>query len=64
MSQVVGEVLNLNPLAVLSGPSFAIEVGQNLPTAVTIASLAEEICSGNNSTFEEYDCLVGPVVAE
>lgn len=59
MSQVVGEVLNLNPLAALSGPSFAIEVGQNLPTAVTIASdhaaLAEQICKQFNSThFRPY----------
>lgn len=37
-----------NPLAVLSGPSFADEVAKNLPTAVTIAAdsltLAQDIC--------------------
>ncbi|MEQ9561796.1 MAG: NAD(P)H-dependent glycerol-3-phosphate dehydrogenase [Woeseiaceae bacterium] len=37
--QVVGEVLgDTRPLAVLSGPTFAKEVGAGLPTAMTIAS--------------------------
>lgn len=37
--QVVGEVLGGGmPLAVLSGPTFAKEVGAGLPTALTIAS--------------------------
>ena len=59
MTRVVGEVLNLNPIAVLSGPSFAIEVAQDLPTAVTIASdhsaVAEQICKAFNSThFRPY----------
>lgn len=31
-----------NPIVILSGPSFADEVGQNLPTAVTIASDNED----------------------
>ncbi len=41
MSEVVREVLRRNddqPLAVLSGPSFAREVSEEMPTAVTIAS--------------------------
>jgi len=41
MSEVVREVLRLNDdqrLAVLSGPSFAREVSEEMPTAVTIAS--------------------------
>jgi glycerol-3-phosphate dehydrogenase (NAD(P)+) len=38
MSEVVAELLPGSPAAVLSGPSFAIEVAQDLPTAVTIAS--------------------------
>lgn len=59
MSQVVSDVLNLNPIAVLSGPSFAIEVAHNMPTAVTIASnhsaMAEQICKAYNSThFRPY----------
>lgn len=37
--QVVGETLGANaPCAVLSGPSFADEVGRGLPTAVALAS--------------------------
>jgi glycerol-3-phosphate dehydrogenase (NAD(P)+) len=38
MSEIVAELLPGSPAAVLSGPSFAIEVAQGLPTAVTIAS--------------------------
>ncbi|MBC7668915.1 MAG: NAD(P)-dependent glycerol-3-phosphate dehydrogenase [Gemmatimonadaceae bacterium] len=37
MSEVAGEVLPDNPIAVLSGPSFAGEVARGLPTAVTLA---------------------------
>ncbi len=47
LSEVMEEALPDNPLAVLSGPGFAGEVGRGLPAAVTIAardmSLAEEI---------------------
>ena len=35
---VASEVLGARPLAVLSGPTFAREVGAGLPTAMTIAS--------------------------
>lgn len=38
MNEVVGDVLPGVPLAVLSGPTFAREVANNLPTAVTLAS--------------------------
>jgi len=45
--QVAGEVLGTRPGAVLSGPTFAREVGAGLPTAMTIASrdagFAEEL---------------------
>ena len=37
MSEVVQETLPHNPLAVLSGPTFAKEVAQNLPAAATLA---------------------------
>ena len=37
MSEVAGEALPGAPLAVLSGPSFAAEVGRGLPCAVTLA---------------------------
>src|SRR5271170_2589737 len=39
--QVVREVLGARPGAVLSGPTFAKEVGAGLPTAMTIASRDE-----------------------
>ncbi|MFA5122758.1 NAD(P)H-dependent glycerol-3-phosphate dehydrogenase [Zavarzinia sp.] len=38
MSDVVAEELPRHPLAVLSGPTFAAEVAQDLPTAVTVAA--------------------------
>ncbi len=38
MSEVVAAALPAMPLAVLSGPTFAAEVAQGLPTAVTLAS--------------------------
>ena len=37
MGEVVSELLPKIPTAVLSGPTFAIEVVKNLPTAVTLA---------------------------
>jgi len=37
MSEVVAEELPGAPLAVLSGPTFAIEVARGLPTAITLA---------------------------
>ncbi|HWK46612.1 MAG TPA: NAD(P)H-dependent glycerol-3-phosphate dehydrogenase [Stellaceae bacterium] len=39
MGEVVAEVLPGRPQAVLSGPTFAIEVARGLPTAVTLATL-------------------------
>jgi glycerol-3-phosphate dehydrogenase (NAD(P)+) len=40
--QVAGEVLGARPGAVLSGPTFAREVGAGLPTAMTVASRDED----------------------
>ena len=45
MSAVIREVLSFNDgsrIAVLSGPSFALEVSREIPTAVTIASENQE----------------------
>jgi glycerol-3-phosphate dehydrogenase (NAD(P)+) len=60
LSEVAAEVLPRNPYGVLSGPSFAHEVAQGLPTAVTLATSASdatenkwaEILSGKN--FRPY----------
>jgi glycerol-3-phosphate dehydrogenase (NAD(P)+) len=70
LSQVIAEERPGRPVAVLSGPSFALEVGQNLPTAVTIAAdepglaaaLAERLAS---LTFRPYpsDDLLGVELA-
>ena len=38
MSQVIAETAPGHPVAVLSGPSFAVEVARGMPTAVVIAS--------------------------
>ena len=58
--QVVGEVLGTDrPLAVLSGPTFAKEVGDGLPTAMTVAAdddafAAELAAALSNETFRAY----------
>ena len=41
ISEIIKKILPGSKIAVLSGPSFAIEVAKNLPTAVTIASKNE-----------------------
>ncbi len=43
MSEVLAETVPGAPQAVLSGPTFAIEVAQGLPTAVTLACADEEL---------------------
>ena len=43
MSEVVQEIRPDNPLAVLSGPTFAHEVVQGLPTALTLACETESL---------------------
>lgn len=69
MSEVVAEALPGRPRAVLSGPTFALEVGRGLPTAVTLA--AEDAALGatlvevlGSRTFRPYlaDDVVGAQV--
>ena len=38
LSEVVADVLPRTPIAVLSGPTFAVEVARDLPTGVTLAA--------------------------
>jgi glycerol-3-phosphate dehydrogenase (NAD(P)+) len=49
MREVLADVLPGQPAAALSGPSFAVDLGRGLPTAVTLAAerieLAEELCA-------------------
>ena len=42
MSEVAAETLPDAPIAVLSGPTFAVEVAKGLPTAVTLACEADD----------------------
>jgi glycerol-3-phosphate dehydrogenase (NAD(P)+) len=64
--QVAREVLGeARPTAVLSGPTFAREVGAGLPTAMTVASsdahyaraLAQELSSANFRAYTSTDIL-------
>ena len=65
--QVAAEVLGSGrPMAVLSGPTFAKEVAEGLPTAMTVAANDEEFAktlaealSGNNFRAYTSDDLVG-----
>ena len=64
--QVAQEVLGPGvPIAVLSGPTFAKEVGQGMPTAIAVASpdeefarsLAERISSGGFRAYTQTDIV-------
>ncbi len=64
--QVAREVLGPEvPIAVLSGPTFAREVGQGLPTAIAVASpdaafaleLAESVSAGNFRAYTQTDIV-------
>lgn len=66
MSEVVRETFPENPLLILSGPSFAHEVANKLPTAVTLASsslsLSQKIANDlSSSHFKLYpsDDIIG-----
>jgi glycerol-3-phosphate dehydrogenase (NAD(P)+) len=59
MSEVVSAVLPKNPLAILSGPNFAIEAARGLPTATTVAcadaAVGEQIAFAlGTSLFRPY----------
>lgn len=53
MAQVLAQVLPRGtPTAYLSGPSFALEVAQRMPTAVTIASHDEDVALRSQDLFQ------------
>lgn len=59
MTEVLSETLPNNPTAVLSGPSFAADVAQDMPTAVTLACSDRDVgeCLVNaigRPTFRPY----------
>jgi glycerol-3-phosphate dehydrogenase (NAD(P)+) len=45
MSQIAGDLLPMAEIAVLSGPSFAVDVANGLPAAVTMATADEDLGS-------------------
>lgn len=51
LSEIAAEVLPQNPVAVLSGPSFATDVARGLPTAVTVAAADETLAARLAATF-------------
>ncbi len=70
MSEVAGEEAPGRPLAVLSGPSFALEVARGQPTAVVVAAARGEVAETvqkafANPTFRVYssDDVVGVELA-
>jgi glycerol-3-phosphate dehydrogenase (NAD(P)+) len=66
MSEILSETTLTNPIAVLSGPTFAKEVADNKTTAVTIAADDEEVAKSlahflGQTTFRPYwtDDIIG-----
>ncbi|MBL4614187.1 MAG: NAD(P)-dependent glycerol-3-phosphate dehydrogenase [Magnetovibrio sp.] len=66
MGDVVGEALGEEvPIAILSGPTFAIEVARNMPTAITLAcddeALGQHLCKALSSRcfrpYYSYDVI-------
>jgi glycerol-3-phosphate dehydrogenase (NAD(P)+) len=45
MSEVVSDVLPKNPIAILSGPNFAIEIAQDLPAITSLASTDRDLAN-------------------
>ncbi len=66
LSEIVGDLLPDSPLAVLSGPTFAREVAEGRPTAITLAAaelpLAENLAEAlGGAAFRPYaaDDIIG-----
>ncbi len=51
LSEVAGAVLGAQPVAALSGPSFASDVARGLPTAVVVAAAEAELASALATTL-------------
>ena len=58
LSSIVDEILPGRPVAALSGPSFATDVGKGLPTAVVVAALERERAEGlaGRLSSEQFRC--------
>lgn len=60
-SEIVNQILARHPVAVLSGPTFAVEVARGLPAAVTLACADAEPAAGlaealGSAHFRIYVC--------
>jgi glycerol-3-phosphate dehydrogenase (NAD(P)+) len=58
LSEIAGEFLPSNPVAALSGPSFAADLAKELPTAVVIAARDEALAASLAQSFstERFRC--------
>ena len=58
LSQIAGELLPHNPVAALSGPSFARDLARELPTAVVVAAGEEALAASLAQEFstERFRC--------
>lgn len=58
LSEIAGEFLPGNPVAALSGPSFAADLARELPTAVVIAARDEALAASLAQSFstERFRC--------
>ena len=54
LNEVYGEFLSLDRVAFISGPSFALEVLQSLPTALKISSSNLELATIYSDAFPDY----------
>jgi len=54
VQQIVTDIIPSCPTAILSGPSFAIEVGKGLPTAITLA------CTDKKASLDLTEALGNP----
>jgi glycerol-3-phosphate dehydrogenase (NAD(P)+) len=70
MSEVIEEILPKNPVAILSGPNFALEIAKSLPAISTIAvkdmklakMLASSIGSANFRVYPNDDIIATQII--
>ncbi|MDC7792154.1 NAD(P)H-dependent glycerol-3-phosphate dehydrogenase, partial [Campylobacter coli] len=54
LDEIFSEFIDRDKLCVLSGPSFAAEVMQNLPCALVVSGIKEELCKKFASFFPDF----------
>ena len=58
LSAIVEEILPRNPVAALSGPSFATDIARGLPTAVVVAARDEALAATSPPAFRRESALL------